>query len=153
MKKLETIVPAPEWKGRPIMVHTSAVKAHDRKHQAQAIENYHRTSLGWKNCGYSYVIERDGTVYESAALHTAQCHCRHGGQNRLSLGVCLAGDGDNQEPTTAQIEALHEIFIIYDAPAMLYHCDFNPGKTCPGAAVKAALNKNNSLIAKYKKGA
>lgn len=126
------------WRKKPMMVHTSAVASYDHRHQALAIERYHK-GLGWKNCGYSYIIERDGTLYESEALYGQQYHCKHGGQNRLSLGICLSGDGTKQYPTDLQITVLQCLLETYETSQVIYHCDFNKNKSCPGSYIIAAL--------------
>lgn len=135
---------AEKWKNKPVMVHTSDVFAEDAKHQINGINKHHTVTNGWDFVGYSYLIERDGTIWESPALKHEQCHCRHGGQNRASMGICFAGKGDTQAPSLKQMDSLKTIINAYKSSAIVFHCDFNPAKSCPGNAVINALEKDSS---------
>jgi len=44
---------------------------------------------GWADCGYHYVIHRDGIIGSARPVHKSGAHCR--GRNRTSIGVSLVG--------------------------------------------------------------
>lgn len=66
-----------------------------------AIRNYHTKTLGWSNIGYHFGIEKTDTeiaLYRGRALNVAGAHCKEGGMNLKSIGVCIVGDYDLIEP-------------------------------------------------------
>ena len=72
-------------------------------HTAKMVENYH-LSLGWEGIGYHWFIERDGTEWQGRPEHRHGAHTI--GQNKKSIGICLAGNFDVTKPTEAQEMAL-----------------------------------------------
>ena len=58
-----------------IIVHCSANKAGSAL-RAEDINRYHR-SLGWKCCGYHYVIPTDGTIEAGRPEELVGAHCKH----------------------------------------------------------------------------
>ena len=70
-----------------IVVHCSANRAGSALRLAD-IDRYHR-SLGWKGCGYHYVVATDGTVEAGRKEAETGAHCRN--HNRHSIGVCYVG--------------------------------------------------------------
>ncbi len=119
-----------------IIVHCSANKAGSALRLAD-IDRYHR-SLGWKGCGYHYVIPTDGTIEKGRDEAEVGAHCKN--HNRHSIGVCyiggLSADGKPEDTRTdAQrvalrklLEALHRK---YPRALIVGHRDLNPRKACP----------------------
>ena len=119
-----------------IIVHCSANKAGSALRLAD-IDRYHR-SLGWKGCGYHYVIPTDGTIEKGRDEAEVGAHCKN--HNRHSIGVCyiggLSADGKPEDTRTdAQrvalrklLEALHRE---YPHALIVGHRDLNPRKACP----------------------
>ncbi|MDI6711412.1 MAG: peptidoglycan recognition family protein [Bacillota bacterium] len=66
---------------------------------------YHK-SLGWRDVGYHYLIERDGRVVNGRPPTMRGAHCVAGNMNRKALGICLIGNMENHPPTPAQWESL-----------------------------------------------
>ena len=66
-----------------IIVHCSANKAGSAL-RAEDIDRYHR-SLGWKCCGYHYVIPTDGTIEAGRPEELVGAHCKH--HNSHSIGT------------------------------------------------------------------
>lgn len=87
-----------------IVVHTAAAEhaTHD------GIIRAHLTR-GWTWGGYHFTVAQDGTVQAMRPTWVQGAHCRVGGMNRRSLGVCLLGHGDYQSPTPAQYGALVDL--------------------------------------------
>ena len=125
-----------------IIVHCSANKAGSALRMAD-IDRYHR-SLGWKGCGYHYVIPTDGTIEQGRPEEKVGAHCRN--HNKHSIGVCYIGGlaADGVTPTDTRTEAqkralqtlLTDLRQRYPAALVVGHCDLEPRKPhCPGFVV------------------
>ena len=119
-----------------IIVHCSANKA-DSVFRMADIDRYHR-SLGWKGCGYHYVIPTDGTVETGRDEAEVGAHCRN--HNRHSIGVCyiggLSAEGKPEDTRTeAQRTALRKLLGTlhrkYPRALIVGHRDLDPRKACP----------------------
>ena len=84
-----------------VLHHTGA----EEKDTAQ-VRRYHIQSLGWRDIGYNYVIERDGRIVTGRSLSIAGAHCRDGQMNTKGIGVALLGNMENHVPQSAQYSAL-----------------------------------------------
>lgn len=73
-----------------IVVHCSAARSTSKQTLAD-IDSMHR-SKGWSQCGYHFVIRRDGMVEGGRPVRMIGAHAY--GYNRVSLGVCLVGGLD-----------------------------------------------------------
>ena len=119
-----------------IVVHCSANKAGSALRAAD-IDRYHR-SLGWKGCGYHYVIPTDGTIEAGRDEMKIGAHCKN--HNRHSLGVCYVGGLDAQgnpadTRTPAQRVALRKLLERlhrkYPKAVIVGHRDLDSHKACP----------------------
>lgn len=119
-----------------IIVHCSANKAGSTFRLAD-IDRYHR-SLGWKGCGYHYVIPADGTIEKGRAEAEVGAHCKN--HNRNSIGVCYigglsAGGKPMDTRTDAQRIALRRLLLYlhrkYPKALIVGHRDLDPQKACP----------------------
>ena len=120
-----------------IIVHCSANKAGSALRMAD-IDRYHR-SLGWKGCGYHFVIPTDGTIEKGRPVERVGSHCHN--HNRHSIGVCyiggLASDGktpmDTRTPQqrAALRKLLEQLHREYPKALIVGHRDLNPRKACP----------------------
>ena len=120
-----------------IIVHCSANKAGSALRMAD-IDRYHR-SLGWKGCGYHFVIPTDGTIEKGRPVERVGSHCCN--HNRHSIGVCyiggLASDGktpmDTRTPQqrAALRKLLEQLHREYPKALIVGHRDLNPQKACP----------------------
>jgi N-acetylmuramoyl-L-alanine amidase len=131
-----------------IIHHTGGTDAYplaDSSNQTfEDVNAYHRTapnvwlgylsSLGYA-IGYHYYIDKKGKVTQGRADTDEGAHCI--GYNRVSLGICLAGNFDATMPTPEQIEALKHLVVqkqlVYNIPLskVLPHRTFAQ-KTCYG---------------------
>ena len=97
-------------KPNKIIVHHTAASSPDP--QFAAIDSWHkdrdfpRSSLGYY-VGYHYVIERDGQLKTARAEWEEGAHTV--GQNTQSIGVCLVGNFDNEDPTAQQKATLGDL--------------------------------------------
>lgn len=122
-----------------IIVHCTADRAGSAIRLADT-DRYHR-SLGWKCCGYHYVIPTDGAIEAGRPEGMVGAHCRN--HNRHSIGVAYVGGlaADGKTPmdtrTAAQKTALRQLLADlhrrYPKALIVGHCDLDPMKPhCPG---------------------
>lgn len=112
-----------------------------------AIRNYHVGTNGWSDIGYHFGVElanvgRDGApvpeVFIGRHWNRNGAHCRHGGMNSKSLGVCVVGNFDETAPpedvlaATGSFVAFLCNYFGIATEGIIGHRDFNPAKTCPG---------------------
>ena len=69
----------------------------------QSYALYHINKNKWPGIGYHFVIQKDGTIYQTQHLSTVSYHTS--GENTRSIGICLTGDYDTQTPPEVQIAA------------------------------------------------
>jgi len=114
---------------------------------AADIDRAHR-QRGFSRIGYHYVVRKDGTVEEGRAEGQVGAHCRDGGMNPVSVGVCFSGHhGDDyhgvqgEEWTDAQRAAWHELAAgLVDRYGIaienvIGHREAGAKKACPGDRV------------------
>jgi N-acetyl-anhydromuramyl-L-alanine amidase AmpD len=89
------------------MPHTHIIVHHTGAEEKDAgqVKRYH-LSLGWRDIGYNYVIERSGRVVEGRPLNIPGAHCRARGMNRRAIGVAVIGNLEKHKMRAAQWEAL-----------------------------------------------
>ena len=102
------------------------------------IDHLHR-SLGWKGCGYHFVIPTDGTIETGRPLEQVGAHCKN--HNRHSIGVCYIGGlaNDGKTPMDTRMEAqrealqglLRELHQRFPKALIVGHRDLDPLKSCP----------------------
>lgn len=117
-----------------IIVHHTGAEERD----AAQVRRYH-LSLGWRDVGYHFIIERNGTVVPGRNLETTGAHCSAGGMNTRGIGVAVLGNLDNHPPLPPQHESLVQLLrrLIESRavpPANLLGHREVPGAatTCPG---------------------
>lgn len=71
------------WAGRPT------------KDKVAEIRRWHVQDRGWKNIGYHYLIDRDGTVAEGRPLDQVGAHVQ--GHNAGTVGIALFGGHGSAE--------------------------------------------------------
>jgi N-acetylmuramoyl-L-alanine amidase len=68
------------------------------------IRKYHVNVLGWRDIGYHFVVEKDGTVATGRSLSLPGAHAR--GWNYNAIGVACIGNMSNRELYRVQFNAL-----------------------------------------------
>lgn len=129
-----------------IVVHCSATAK--QNFTAKDIDKWHR-GQGWSCIGYHFVICRDGTLEEGRYEHQVGAHVS--GHNANSIGICMVGGVDANDPNKAvnnftdeQFKTLKTLMLYlkakYPKADIRGHRDF-PGvnKACPSFDVKAWL--------------
>jgi N-acetyl-anhydromuramyl-L-alanine amidase AmpD len=120
-----------------IVVHHTAVSRSKNQNQFAAVKKYH-IEQGWGDIGYHYFIEVDGTLKPGRTEETVGTHCKEEDMNFKSVGICLTGFFDTEDPTAEQLATLTkligEIRTKYKIPAdkVYPHRKFASYKSCPG---------------------
>lgn len=97
---------------KKIIVHHSGDA--DRADQFAKINEYHKSlefpqsSLGYY-IGYHYLINREGTLTQCRDESDEGAHCK--GLNFASIGVCLEGNFNIEQPTEAQKKSLGNLLV------------------------------------------
>lgn len=102
---------------------------------AEAYARYHVDENGWPGIGYHYVISKEGKIEQTQFLRTASYHTS--GQNTRSVGICLTGNYDIQQPPAVQLEACVKLIQYLEDKlgrrlAIEGHNEHS-SKTCPGS--------------------
>ena len=127
-----------------IVIHCSATRA-GQDVRAADIDKWHK-ERGFKEIGYHFVVDLDGTVETGRELPKAGAHCNTSGTsgtnyNKHSIGVCYIGGLDeNGEPadtrTPEQKQALAELVYKlmdeYPIVEVIGHRDASPDKNGDG---------------------
>lgn len=120
------------------ILHHSAVSPNV---SVEAIARYHisadptRNKALWPGIAYHFYIGPDGTIYQGIALQHEGTHTY--ANNHDSIGICLAGDFTQYQPTDRQMGAvrwlLAELNITLGRPLKVEtHQQNNPTTQCPG---------------------
>ena len=103
---------------------------------AYYIHRFHQ-SKGWAGIGYQYVIRKDGTIERGRPFNKVGAQSY--GNNFHSLGVCVVGNLEVDDPTPAQVKSLTSLLTAlcgyYDLTpnekTIVGHRDYN-ATDCPG---------------------
>jgi N-acetylmuramoyl-L-alanine amidase len=123
------------------------------------IKRWHVEQNGWSDVGYHYYVKKSGVILTGRAEHVKGAHCKAGGMNSKSLGICFEGHGDYEPWTKEQEEKGLELIVNlckkYNIKAkdVEGHNEYEPNKTCPGKLIDMdivrrkvkTLNPNPSL--------
>lgn len=124
------------------MVHHSATADNPNGDNYQGIYNYHVYTLGYRDIGYDWVIEREGgkVVTKKGRSETGPgAHCNDNSMNTVALSVCVIGNFDETEMDQELIDAVKDIKADREKVwgrtlEWRLHRDDTP-KTCPGMNV------------------
>ena len=123
-----------------IILHCSAT-AEGKDYSVDTIRKWH-LKRGWRDIGYHFVIQRDGTVDEGRPIEQTGAHVK--GQNHNSIGICYIGGVEAKKKngkwiakdtrTCEQKEALEELLLElkeqYPLAKIHGHNEFS-SKSCP----------------------
>lgn len=129
-----------------LIVHCSATPE-GRDVKTETIKDWHVNGNHWKDIGYHYVIELDGSIHKGRDESVIGAHCS--GQNADSIGICYVGgvDKDCKTPKDTRTEAkkqsliklLKELKQKYTGAVIYGHRDFAK-KECPSFDAKTEYN-------------
>lgn len=113
-----------------IVVHHSA----SINQTAEDFADYHVLSRGWPGIGYHFVIEKDGLIIMGNPLTNISYNTQN--QNTKTIGICLSGNFEQEQPTAAQMDSLSNLiaYLRNELPQSLQvfgHRDF-AATSCPG---------------------
>lgn len=147
-----------------IIVHCSATRADWWAHlptseKVAEIRRWHVKDRGWKDIGYHYLIDRNGTVATGRPLEQVGAHVQ--GRNIGTIGVCLIGghgsaetDRFEQHFTVQQDKALRHLLADlqhrYKISKVSGHNQY-AAKACPGFNVPKWLNAPAQKPVEHKK--
>jgi len=120
-----------------LIIHHTAVSRAKNNHQFEAVRNYH-VSKGWGNIGYHFLIEPSGETIWCRKENEVGAHCKEQNMNYRSLGICLTGNFDIEEPTPNQKASLKNLLSLLlkkyslTTDQIKFHRDYVTYKTCPG---------------------
>jgi len=114
-----------------IVCHCTAT---DQDAKVDAILNYWRTKLGWKNPGYHFLIEENGKIHNLQPLEKPSNGVR--GYNSTSIHISYIGGKDKDDRTDAQKRSMLAVVMtlsaMYPNAIIQGHRDFpNVNKSCP----------------------
>lgn len=125
-----------------IIVHCSATPE-GKDVKTETIRDWHVSGNHWKDIGYHYVIELDGSIHKGRDESAVGAHCS--GQNANSIGVCYVGgvakDGKTPKDTRTEaqkqslIELLKRLKEKYPNATIHGHREF-AAKACPSFDAK-----------------
>lgn len=125
---------------KKIIVHC-ADTPEGRDDKAADIRRWHKEQ-GWKDIGYHYVVDLDGTIEPGRDVETAGAHCT--GHNADSIGVCYIGGCDakmqpkdtrTNEQKVSLVMLLKYLVAKYPNAKIYGHRDFAQ-KACPSFDAK-----------------
>ena len=95
---------------------------------------------------YNYYIDKSGLIYKGRPDLAQGAHAL--GKNKVSLGICLEGNFEEEYPTKEQIESLEELSIFlclkYDIKGILGHKEVRE-TLCPGKNFPLDEIRNNII--------
>lgn len=126
-----------------IIIHCSATPE-GRDVCTDTIRQWH-LDRGWRDIGYHYVIELDGSIVTGRPLEQTGAHTK--GLNRQSIGICYVGGVDKdmqpkdtrtQDQKDAMKSLLFDLTDIYPNASVHGHNEFS-NKACPSYDVQSEL--------------
>lgn len=110
---------------------------------------FNLSSLGYY-VGYHYLIAPTGEVYQTRAIGEDGCHCiafdegEHTSFNKSSVGICLMGNFEFEDPTPEQIKSLEGLLKNLKPQRILGHRDV-ASTLCPGKSLYHKLFEYKEL--------
>ncbi len=132
------------------------IASFDRTHKERLHPIVNKYGL---HIAYHYVIAGDGSYQKTRGIDEIGYHSGNWDMNTKSLGICLCGNFDVEEPSDAQINTMNKILIELctafklKEKDVIFHRDVIDYKTCPGLNFTRDyinLNDNSELIERLK---
>ena len=131
---------------REIIIHC-ADTPEGRNNTVADITAWHK-ARGFRTIGYHFVIYLDGSIHKGRPIEEVGAHCKEGGHNRHSIGICYIGgrtadmkenkDTRTPEQKQALTRLLKELLSRFPRATIHGHREFtckkNANGKCPGCA-------------------
>ena len=91
-----------------IIIHHSAVSRENNSEQFDAIQKGH-IRRGFGSIGYHFFVEPSGNIKIGRMKNKIGAHCKSRFMNFKSIGICLAGNFEEENPTEEQILQLKNL--------------------------------------------
>lgn len=147
------------WKKRPLSDITDITIHHSAGGANEALRNiafWHINGRDWPGIAYHYVIEKDGTIYQTNSVSSWTYH--NGFNNRGAIGICLLGNFETGYPDPKQVYAL--TWLINDLKKrypqikfLMGHREYQNETLCPGRNINLDLLRSVSNLKYNPKGA
>ncbi|KAG5882238.1 hypothetical protein JTB14_020242 [Gonioctena quinquepunctata] len=135
-----------------MVVHHSATRSCEEEEECKtlvkSIQRYHMIDRHWEDIGYNFLIGGDGNIYEGRGWGIHGAHVIN--YNARSIGVCLLGNYESNEPPDLQLQALKDFIDcaldvegIEEEYQLIGHRQGSP-TLCPGGSYLELLK--NGLI-------
>ena len=120
-----------------IILHCSATRI-NKRYTADDCKRDHLKRPGFKDIGYHFYIEQDGTVKTGRPIEKEGAHCKN--HNHHSIGICLEGGLDEHGQTAdtrtggqviALMDLLSQLKEQFPHALIVGHHELNPDKECP----------------------
>jgi len=121
-----------------IIIHHTWVSRTKNYEQFDAVNAFHKRK-GWGKIGYHYFIEPNGEVKIGRGEKESGAHTKQKLMNFRSIGICLVGNLDLEDPTLEQCKALYALIerlrsVHKISEGKVYsHRDFATYKSCWGS--------------------
>jgi len=113
-----------------IVIHHTASKLSTTN--IEMVTEWHKLR-GFNTIGYHYFIPASGELQTGRPESKIGAHVA--GKNSDSIGICLAGNFESEQPMPAQLHALENILLVlfekYPDAKLVGHCDL-AATLCPG---------------------
>lgn len=93
------------------------------------IKRYHFEVMGWRDCGYHYLIDNKGEIHSMRPIELVGAHCM--GHNKNTVGVAYIGRHINAKQLQGIVSVCRALVRDYGIKKITRHCDYNKHKTCP----------------------
>jgi hypothetical protein len=120
-------------KSEGIFIHHSVTPEAPAVNIVRQIQNMHMDQRGWLDIAYSWLVDRDGNIYEGRGWGVAGGHTE--GYNSRSHAVCYIGNTDNGLPPVAALNAINVVVAEHQSRYggfVKSHRDVN-ATACPGS--------------------
>jgi hypothetical protein len=124
---------------RQIVVHHTADNG-----TPESIAKYHVNNNKWPGIGYHFLIDNTGQIFQTNDLDTISYNVAN--QNTKTIGICLIGNFEKEQPSTAQIDSLKWLLsavrgVVGELP--LYGHKDRDNTLCPGKNLYALLKSKD----------
>jgi N-acetyl-anhydromuramyl-L-alanine amidase AmpD len=75
----------------------------------KSVREYHINQRGFWEIGYHYFIDGKGNLYNGRPTNYVGAHTSADNMNFKSLGICLAGNFEEEEPSREQLVTLEDL--------------------------------------------